>query len=174
VFDSHTSSRREALISMAGAAGFLAMAADPAAAADERKGSSGDAAGRDQTLRKFAPPEGKQVELRDGEARSVEVAGVIRTASHTFEFRRANGEAEEKTVAVSRPAGAGFIVMVQDLYYAFMSAASGNTLRERPLGQFVVDVGMRGDNLVCKVRLTDVNADDPVSISVTAGVLFFN
>jgi hypothetical protein len=49
--------------------------------------------------------------------------------------------------------------MLQDLYYAF---TSGSSLTERPLGQLVVDTGMRGDNLVCGVRLTDSNADDPV------------
>lgn len=63
--------------------------------------------------------------------------------------------------------------MLQDMYYAFVNTVNGNTLTERPLGQFVVDVDMRGDNLVCGVRLTDSNADDPVSIAVTAAVLFF-
>ena len=79
----------------------------------------------------------------------------------------------EQTAAVNRPSGAGFTVMLIALQYAFVNQG-GTFLRERPLGEFIADVGLRGDNLVCRVRLTDINADDPVSINVTAGVLFFN
>lgn len=127
--------------------------------------------GRDGSLLKFAAPDGKSLQTKENYANSFTVSNIASVSSHTFQFQRANGDYEEKTIAVSRPPGAGFTVMLQDLYYAFTSGAS---LTERPLGQFVVDIGMRGDNLVCGVRLTDSNADDPVSIEVTAAVLFFN
>lgn len=161
---------------MLGVGGLVAAAAIPAIGFGEEpnEDSSTDLAVQDKKLEKFSAPLGKKIESKDGHADSAALAGVVSVASHTFTFRRANGDAEEKTVAVNRPAGAGFIVTLSELRYAFMRGTTGNSLRERPLGEFIADSGLRGDNLVCRVRLTDVNADDPVSITITVGVLFFN
>lgn len=46
-------------------------------------------------------------------------------------------------------------------------------LTERPLGQFYAGIGLRGNNLVCTMRLTDSNVDDPVFIQVTGIVVFY-
>ena len=129
---------------------------------------------RDEKLVKFTTPKGQHFIEEEGYAKSYSLSQVVNIATHTFRFERADGDYEEKTVAVNRPSGAGFIVMLIDLYYAFVNKNNRGQLIERPLGQFVADVGMRGNNLVCGVRLTDINADDAVSIEVTAGVLFFN
>lgn len=130
--------------------------------------------GRDESLLKFSAPDGKTFQTKENYANSFAVNNVVSTASHTFRFQRDNGESEEKIIFVGRPPGSGFIVMLQDLYYAFTNSGA-SLLTERPLGQFLVDIGIREDNLlVCKVRLTDINADDPVLITVSAGVLFYN
>jgi hypothetical protein len=51
---------------------------------------------------------------------------------------------------------------------------AGNSLRERPLGQFMVDLSFARPNfMVCRVRLTDQNADDPIKFFVNAVALFF-
>ncbi len=128
------------------------------------------AGGDDLTV--FSAPAGR---ITDGQAMasSVDVNSVIRVAGHTFHFERRNGDYEEKTVAVDRPPGAGFVVMLNTLQYAFVRAGT-NTLTERPLGELVARAGLRGNNIVCGVRLTDSNADDAVSISVNVTVLFFN
>lgn len=129
---------------------------------------------RDEQLEKFAAPENQTITSKEGSAQSINISNVVSIASNTFSFQLNNGNATEQTVAVSRPAGAGFTVMLQDLYYSFVDRNNRSQLTERPLGQFIADIGLRGNELVCRVRLTDRNADDPVSIFVTAAVLFFN
>ncbi len=97
----------------------------------------------------------------------------IGSAFRTYAFDLSNGDFSEQTSAVPLPPGAGFITLLNSLDYAFVRSPGSTTLTERPLGQFHVAVGMRGNNLVCRVRLTDTNADDPVRVRVTAGVLFW-
>jgi hypothetical protein len=51
---------------------------------------------------------------------------------------------------------------------------TGNQLRERALGQFMATLSFASPNLmVCSVRLTDINSDDPIRIQVNALALFF-
>jgi hypothetical protein len=129
---------------------------------------------RDEQLEKFAAPENKTMTSKEGSAQSININNVVGIALNTFSFQLDNGNTTEQTVAVNRPPGAGFTVMLQDLYYAFVDRNNRAQLTERLLGQFIADIGLRGNELVCRVRLTDRNADDPVSIFVTAAVLFFN
>ena len=129
---------------------------------------------RDEQLEKFAAPENKTITSKEGSAQSINISNVVGIALNTFSFQLDNGNTVEQTVAVNRPPGAGFTVMLQDLYYSFVNRDNRAQLTERPLGQFIADIGLRGNELVCRVRLTDRNADDPVSIFVSAAVLFFN
>ena len=129
---------------------------------------------RDEQLEKFAAPENKTITSKEGSAQSINISNVVGIALNTFSFQLDNGNTVEQTVAVNRPPGAGFTVMLQDLYYSFVNRDNRAQLTERPSGQFIADMGLRGNELVCRVRLTDRNADDPVSIFVSAAVLFFN
>lgn len=129
---------------------------------------------KDKNLKKIAAPENKTIESKEGSAQSINISNVVSVASNTFSFQLNDGNAVEQNVGVARPPGAGFVVMLQDLYYSFVNSNNRQVLTERPLGQFIVDTGLRGDSLVCRVRLTDRNSDDPVSIFVSAAVLFFN
>lgn len=170
-------SRRDLLTASAATGGLLTLGSAGEAAMQDRQVGGGrepaKALERRDDLKTFEPPRGKVVSARDGYAAMTDIAQTISIGSASFEFKLPNGQYTEKTVAVTRPPGAGFTVMVQSIYAAFVNTAGGSTLVERPLGQFVVTLGMRGDNLVCGVRLTDRNADDPVSITIHGAVLFF-
>jgi hypothetical protein len=83
------------------------------------------------------------------------------------------GRPLEQSRRINRPAGSGFMVSLSQINGAFVTGG-GNTLTQRPLGQFNVRVGVRDPNiLVCRVRLTDENMDDPIRIQVGGFVLFF-
>jgi hypothetical protein len=83
------------------------------------------------------------------------------------------GRPLEKTQPVDRPRGAGFVVSLAGFNGAFVTDGGG-ALTQRPLGQFQVWTGIRDFNvLVCRVRLTDENSDDPIHIQVRGTVLFF-
>ncbi|MCA9234319.1 MAG: hypothetical protein KDA44_02555 [Planctomycetales bacterium] len=99
--------------------------------------------------------------------------GQISQAFRTFTFVLGDGDFSEQTSAVPRPNNAGFVTFLNTLNYAFVTSSGSTTIKERPLGQFFARVGLRGNNLVCTVRLTDRNADDAVRITVSAGVLFW-
>jgi hypothetical protein len=82
------------------------------------------------------------------------------------------GRPLEQTRRVDRPPGSGFAVWLSSFSGSFVS---GTMLRQRPLGQFRVSVGIRDTNvLVCRVRLTDENMDDPVRVRVGACVMFLS
>ena len=83
------------------------------------------------------------------------------------------GRPLEQTTTIIRPTGAGFMVCLNLINGAFVTNGGG-VLTERPLGQFLVNAGFRDPNtLVCRVRLTDSNSDDPIRIQVRGAVLFF-
>lgn len=83
------------------------------------------------------------------------------------------GRPLEQTQTVNRPRGAGFMVSLSGFSGAFVTNG-GNLLTQRPFGQFEVFAGIRDVNvLVCRVRLTDENSDDPIKINVRGTVLFF-
>ena len=81
------------------------------------------------------------------------------------------GRPLEQTKQFNRPRGSGFVVVLNLVNGAFVQ---GNTLTERPLGQFLVSAGVRGENtIVCRVRLTDENMDDAIHIQVRGAVIVF-
>jgi hypothetical protein len=83
------------------------------------------------------------------------------------------GRPLEQTTTVNRPQGSGFLVCLNMINGAFVTDGGAN-LTERPLGQFNVVVGLRDPNIiVCHVRLTDENSDDPIRIQVRGAVIFF-
>ena len=109
------------------------------------------------------------------QAQTTQVNEIVGLASATFTFKEnANtpGQTHEQSKVVSVPSGAGFFCMIPYFTGAFTNS-SFTHLTERPLGQFLVGVGLRGNNLVCQVRLSDKNSDDPIFIQVTAVVVFF-
>lgn len=83
------------------------------------------------------------------------------------------GRPLEQTKVINRPRGSGFLVSLFQITGAFVTDG-GNLLTQRPFGMFHVRVGVRDPNiLVCRVRLTDENSDDPIRIQVGGAVLFF-
>lgn len=126
-------------------------------------------------IRNFAVPEGKTVSNLEGIATAADITSVIKVASYTFTFKENQntpGRLLEQSVVVDVPNGAGFFVCTPYTTGAFTNA-NFDLLTERPLGQFYVNAGLRGNNLVCSVRLTDANADDPILIEVTAIAVFY-
>jgi hypothetical protein len=127
------------------------------------------------TLESFDFPEGKEVSVEEGRAQEVALSSIVSLAVRTFTFRENSGPPGrilEQSVAITRPAGAGFFTTMPTINAAFTSS-DFRVLTERPLGQFIASLGLRGDNFVCTVRLTDSNQDDPIFISVTGIVVFF-
>ncbi len=108
------------------------------------------------------------------------MASIIGVTPFTFTFFEPGGTNNllpgrplEQTQTVNRPRGAGFVVSLAGFNHAFVTDG-GNTLTERPVGQLFVSTGIRDENiLVCRVRLTDENSDDPIRITVRGTVLFF-
>jgi len=120
-------------------------------------------------------PGGVTVASADKELPIAPLSQVVGVASHLFSFRENSntpGRLLEQAIVVNVLAGAGFFTSINYFTGAFTTANFAN-LTERPLGQFFVSVGLRGNNLVCQVRLTDSNSDDPVFIDVAANILFF-
>lgn len=76
---------------------------------------------------------------------------------------------------VTRPAGADWtFVGISSINCAFTDGnLSAPKLRERPLGQLLASTWVEGDDIVCQMRLTDVNSDDACMMGVTVNVLFF-
>ncbi len=129
----------------------------------------------DSKLETLRAPKGVKGSAPPGETQTIDVSAIVSVASHTFTFRENSntpGRLLEQSVVLNGPPGAGFIVSLSFLTGAF-TTANFQQLTERPLGQFYVGAGFRGNNLVCNVRLTDSNLDDPIFIQVTASVLFF-
>lgn len=125
------------------------------------------------------PPPGKQVAISavGTVQQALEVSTIIGVAPVTFVFNENSntpGRLLEQTVVVNRPdPNSGFFIMLAGISGAF-TTSDFQFLTERPLGQFLAQVFLRGtDNLVCQVRLTDSNSDDPVSLFVTAVIVFF-
>ncbi|WOJ91276.1 hypothetical protein RZS28_08485 [Methylocapsa polymorpha] len=108
------------------------------------------------------------------------MASIVGVAPFFFDFFEPGGPDHllpgrplEQTQTVNRPRGSGFVVGLNSFNGAFVTDG-GNTLTQRPLGQFEVFAGLRDFNvLVCRVRLTDENSDDPIRIQVSGWVLFF-
>jgi|GEM_PF-2451223 hypothetical protein len=105
---------------------------------------------------------------------------IVSIVGFFFDFFEPGGPAHllpgrplEQTTTIIRPRGAGFMVCLNLISGAFVTNGGG-ILTQRPLGQFKVSAGFRDPNtLVCRVRLTDENMDDPIHIQVRGAVLFF-
>ncbi|MEM7758956.1 MAG: S8 family serine peptidase [Cyanobacteria bacterium P01_A01_bin.40] len=126
-------------------------------------------------IKTFDVPEGSELSNIEGRARAADITTMLKVASHTFTFKENQntpGRLLEQSVVVDVPSGAGFFVCTPYTTGAF-TTPNFNSLTERPLGQFYLNAGLRGNNLVCSVRLTDSNADDPIFIQVTATVVFY-
>jgi kumamolisin len=124
----------------------------------------------------FRAPSNAALAARQGEAPSANVSSIVSVASQLFTFKENSntpGRFLEQSVVVNVPAGAGWFTCIPHVMGAFTSS-DFQTLTERPLGQFFVNVGMRGNNLVCTVRLTDSNSDDPIYIEVSGTVVFYS
>ncbi len=125
----------------------------------------------------FFSPSSDNVE---GDIKTLKSLSGISSFGHVFNFvelggtnRLKPGGLLEQTIDVPRPPGSGFMVALNGFSGAFITDG-GARLTQRPLGQFYVFAWIRGENtLVCRVRLTDENADDPIQILVRVGVLFF-
>ncbi len=130
----------------------------------------------DQDIESFQPPGGATAEL-DGNVQQVNVSSIVSVVGADFTFQENSGTPGrflEQTRVVSRPPGSGFFVGV-NVFRGSFTTPNFLFLAERPLGQFNVSVGLRGTNtLVCQVRLTDSNQDDPIDIRVRAFIAFFN
>ncbi|KEK20763.1 hypothetical protein [Bacillus gaemokensis] len=85
------------------------------------------------------------------------------------------GRPMEQRKRVTRPAGANWtFVGLSAINCAFTDGnLSAPKMRERPLGQLLAETWVEGDDIVCKMRLTDGNMDDPCWMYVTVNVLFF-
>ena len=131
---------------------------------------------QDTKLETFRVPQNAKLSAHAGQAQAVNVSAIVSVASHTFTFKENSntpGRLLEQSIVISVPSGSGFFSCIPYLTGAFTTGNFQN-LTERPLGQFFVSVGLRGNNLVCRVRLTDSNSDDPVFIEVSAIVVFYN
>jgi hypothetical protein len=124
----------------------------------------------------FQLPEGASAAELNGAATQVNVSSIVSVVSTVFTFRENSntpGRTLEQTRTVTRPPGSGFFVGLNAINGAF-TTSDFQHLTERPLGQFLASLGLRGNNtLVCQVRLTDSNSDDPIFISVGAFIVFF-
>ncbi|PEP73412.1 hypothetical protein CN581_29825 [Bacillus toyonensis] len=85
------------------------------------------------------------------------------------------GRTMEQRKRVTRPAGANWtFVGLSSINCAFTDGnLSAPNLRERPLGQLLASTWVEGDDIVCRMRLTDVNMDDACMMQVIVNVLFF-
>lgn len=100
---------------------------------------------------------------------------------HSFEFfapHDANhllpGREMEQTQVVSFAPGSSLIFALMGFDGAFVDN-SGGILQDRELGQFYVWTSFRAPNLlVCRVRLTAENIDQPVSIKAKVVALIFS
>ena len=129
----------------------------------------------DQEIETFQLP-GEEGQSLAGGALQADVTSIVSVVGADFAFQQnANtpGRFLEQTRPVTRPPGSGFFVGVNTIRSSFTSN-NFQTLTERPLGQIFVSVGLRGTDLVCQVRLTDSNSDDPIDIRVRAFIAFFN
>lgn len=123
----------------------------------------------------FRFPEGKEVSAEEGKAQEATISSIVGVAARTFTFRENSntpGRTLEQSVIVNVPSGAGFFTSIAQINGAF-TTSDFRFLTERPLGQFIVSIFLRGNNFVCQVRLTDSNSDDPIFISVTGIIVFF-
>jgi hypothetical protein len=184
VASNRTFSRREAVgLTGAALAGFAALAATNASPAEAKsaQGKHGNAPVEGITpLESFRLPEGGEISAKEGRAQQIGITSIVGIARNLFSFREnagTPGRTLEKVVAVNVPAGANHFITI-DAVYAAYTTADFTRLTERPLGQLLFDVFLRrnslgGNELVCRVRLTDSNQDDPIVIHVRAGVVFF-
>ncbi|EJR82841.1 hypothetical protein IK7_02115 [Bacillus cereus VD156] len=85
------------------------------------------------------------------------------------------GRPMEQRKRVTRPAGANWtFVGISSINCGFTDGnLSAPKLRERPLGQLRASTWVEGDDIVCRMRLTDENMDDACMMDVTVNVLFF-
>jgi hypothetical protein len=127
-------------------------------------------------LESFRIPEGKHVSHNEGAARQVAgLTSIVSVADHVFSFNENSntpGRLLEQSVVVNVPPNTGFFVSMYGFTGSF-TTGDFQFLTERPLGQFHVALGLRGNNFVCQVRLTDSNSDDPISINVSGLVIFY-
>lgn len=130
----------------------------------------------DSDLETFRVPQNASILSKESEATTVNVSSIVSVASQVFTFNENSnspGRFLEKSVVINVPSGTGFFTCIPTFMGAFTTGDFQN-LTERPLGEFFVSIGLRGNNLVCQVRLTDANGDDPIYIKVTAIVVFYN
>jgi hypothetical protein len=130
----------------------------------------------DNNIKSFQIPGDATAEL-DSNVQQVNVSSIVSIVSAEFLFQENSntpGRFLEQSRVVNVPPGTGFFVGLNVIGDAFVTS-NFTSLRERPLGQFYVAVGLRNPNvLVCQVRLTDANSDDPIEIRVRAFIAFFN
>ena len=127
-------------------------------------------------IESFRAPPARKTLPQSGQAQAVSVNAIVSVASHTFTFKENSntpGRTLEQSVVVNVPTGAGYFTCIPYFTGAFTSSDFTH-LTERPLGQFMIAAGLRGNNLVCTVRLTDSNSDDPIFIESTVTVVFYN
>jgi hypothetical protein len=129
------------------------------------------------------PPSAPYQPLVNGRLEMLRINATVGVVAHTFEFREFGGPDHllpgrplSQSIPINIPPGAGWFVMLRGFGHSFMTNDPPNQLTERPLGEMVaqagVDVG--AGTLVCNVRLTDSNADDPIKIVVDVVVVFIN
>jgi len=114
----------------------------------------------------------------DDEAVQVNVASIVSVVGVNFTFQEnANtpGRVLQQTRSVTRPAGSGFFTGL-NFFKSSFTTSNFQFLTERPLGEISVSLGLLADNqtLVCQVRLTDSNQDDPIDIRVRGFIAFYN
>jgi hypothetical protein len=144
-----------------------------ATASEDDKGQKGKIA--KPQLETFRAPPNAKMQGSPPQLQIAAVSSIVGVASHTFEFRENSntpGRLLEQSVVVTVPPGAGFFTVIPFFTAAFTNS-DFTKLGERPLGQLFASIGLRGNNLVCQVRLTDSNSDDPIFIAVTGIVVFY-
>jgi hypothetical protein len=130
----------------------------------------------DAELEAIRLPGGAKPLVKDGLALAA-INSIVGIAQNLFDFRENSGTPGrllEQVVPIGIPPGAtGFFTMIPYFTGAFTNG-DFTRLAERPLGQYFVQAGLRGTDMVCRVRLTDSNADDPIFIQARVLIVFFN
>jgi len=124
----------------------------------------------------FQPPRGQEIIAEDGQAQGFAVSAVVGFFYQLFSFREvANtpGRTHEQAVKVTIPPDAGWFMTIN--YFEGLFIKPDGNLTERPLGGIYYRTYVEERNgakmLVCRVRLTDSNQDDPIAIGVGVGLV---
>lgn len=131
-----------------------------------------------EDLGTFRVPPSDKVLSKEGQALSVAVDSIVSVATHTFTFRENSGYPGRlltQSVPIYIPPGAYPFTCISYFTGAY-TTSDFRYLTERPLGQLYasIHVDESDSTLKCTVRLTDVNADDPILIQVTGTAVFYS